>query len=65
MIEQAQTCASKIAEYSGDAGGTRVEIAELRNHYQIVLNGANGRIIKDFILTGDSLSWICFYIFGI
>ncbi|CAK8680522.1 unnamed protein product [Clavelina lepadiformis] len=40
LMEKAQQSASKIVEATGDAGGTRVDAAELREMYQDVLNAA-------------------------
>jgi len=42
IIEKAHECAHKIAEATGDAGGTRVDTAELRDLYQEILNSAQG-----------------------
>ncbi|XP_077969764.1 nesprin-1-like isoform X1 [Styela clava] len=42
MIDNIQQCANKIANITGDVSGTRVDLAEIREHYQELLNAAQG-----------------------
>ena len=44
LVERAQECASEIAEATGDAGGTRVDMAELRDIYQNIVSDAQGKV---------------------
>lgn len=42
MVENVQLCASNIVTLTGDVSGTRVDLAEIREHYQELMNAVQG-----------------------
>ena len=42
LIEDVQRCSTKIANATGDSGGTRIDAAELRDMYQSTCNAVQG-----------------------